>query len=185
LRSLIADEPNPPERIAREYRRAMRFLYEKEVDSLNRDGEERRQFVASLYQQRGHSSDTGIDAAFTTHVTLTYLREVQPDFRVQRALVIGPGLDLSPRTALREDHPPQSPQPYLLLDSLLATGLSRPDSVAIRCFDVNPRVIRYLNTPPRTLHLAWQPIEPEHRAFLDAAGSRIGQPVLDPEVANA
>lgn len=183
LRSVVADNPDPPRRIAREYRRAMRFLYEKEVDSLNRDGEERRQFVASLYQHRGYSSDTGVDAAFTTHAGLAYLREVQPEFRVRRAIVIGPGLDFSPRTSLREDHPPQSPQPYLLLDSLLATGLSERDSVAIRCFDVNPRVIRYLKTPPRTLHLTWQPGEPEHRVFFEAAGSRIGRPVLDQDLA--
>ncbi len=103
-----------------EYRRAMKFLYEKEFGGNK------------SYARRGHSTDT----AFTVNYTVwTALQVLKPAAR--RVLVIGPGLDFAPRTALAETTRPQSFQPYAVLDAL-------PEA-RIDCYDINDRVIRYIN----------------------------------------
>ncbi len=54
MRAMVQDE----EQLNLEYARAMRFLYEKEWTSREHEGAARREYVAGLYQRRGHSTDT-------------------------------------------------------------------------------------------------------------------------------
>ena len=177
LRKLMGREPR--EIVTREYLRAMRFLYEKEHVTRRKEGSQRRNDVAELYQTRGLSTDTGIDANFAVHAGLQAIREIRPQARVTRVLVIGPGLDLAPRTQLREDYPPQSPQPFLIADSLLRLKLASMDGLHVHAVDYSTRVIRFFadfaSTRNRTLYLAWQPSEQEHRAYFDDLGERLGK----------
>jgi hypothetical protein len=64
--------------------------------------------------------------------------------RVRRVLIVGPGLDLAPRTALQEDAPPESYQPWAVIDALLALGLSRAEDLEVVAADINPRVVEHL-----------------------------------------
>jgi SAM-dependent methyltransferase len=142
LRSLAKNR----DEIVSAYERAMRFLYEKEFASRSRQGDARREFVAGLYQKRGHSSDTNEDANKAVRSGLVSIQQLKPDWRVQRALVIGPGLDFSPRTSLKEDTPPRSYQPFALREALIALKLS--PAPQIRCVDINPRVVKYFDGRP-------------------------------------
>jgi SAM-dependent methyltransferase len=162
--------------VVREYKRAMEFLYEKEFGGQTKQGEARREYVAGLYQKRGYSSDTDVDASFGLYVELGVLREMTPGMRRNRVLVVGPGLNFAPRTALREEDPPESYQPFVLADSLLRRKLAQEGEMQVVCVDVNPRVVRYFAGFPRrpVLHLRWQAEDEEQGAFVNGAGSQIG-----------
>jgi hypothetical protein len=161
--------------LEQEYKRAMRFLYEKEWASREHQGQARRDFVASLYQKRGHSTDTSVEASFAVDVGL----EVLAGFgaRASRVLVVGPGLDRSPRTRLREQSDPQSYQPYLLADGLLRHGIAGAGKLEIVCADLNSAVVDAINSflhLPR-LDLFWKPQDSEHREYYASLGHRIGE----------
>jgi SAM-dependent methyltransferase len=117
------------------YARAMRFLYEKEFGAGS---------AAALYQQRGYSTDTQVEANVAVSTALAVLRELDPKVRVERVLIVGPGLDFAPRTGFRDDLPPQSFQPYLTADILLRRGLSSTDRLRIDCADISPRVVEFI-----------------------------------------
>jgi hypothetical protein len=130
-------------RIGIEFQRAMRFLYEKEVKALEREGSDRRDFVASLYRSRGLSSDSAMDANFPVYVTLRRLA-ADRKLRFNRILIVGPGLDFAPRTGLDDSIPPQSLQPYAIADAVLQLGLSSRENLRIHCVDINPHVVERL-----------------------------------------
>jgi hypothetical protein len=116
--------------LAEEYARAMRFLYEKE---FARGG-------SAIYQMRGLSTDTSIDASYVVYLSLAVLRRLEPARQIRSVLVIGPGLDLAPRTGLSEAGAPQSSQPFAVVDALLGTGLSARGTLRVTAADINPRV---------------------------------------------
>jgi hypothetical protein len=119
------------------YARAMFFLYRKEFSAGS--GAE----VAALYEARGHSTDTAVEANFAVYNALGALRGSDPGFACRRALVVGPGLDFAPRTDLVDLFPPQSYQPFAVADGLIALGFSATGEIALDCVDINPRVIRF------------------------------------------
>jgi SAM-dependent methyltransferase len=160
-----------------EYERAMRFLYEKEWASRTRDGADRRAFIAGLYETRGHSTDTSLEANYAVHVSLEALRKSVPGLKIRRALLVGPGLDWAPRMALRNDVPPQSYQPYALADSLLRLGLSDRTTLRIDAADINQRVLDHLAAFPtsaRRMWLRYAPGDEPWNNFFDGLGKAIG-----------
>lgn len=116
------------------YRRAMRFLYEKEWKLRTEQGARRRELTANLYRTRGHSSDTSPDSLKAVETGLAVLKGMYPDATIRDVLVVGPGVDLAPRTALRESVPPRSYQPRRLSELLPAAS--------VECIDVNLRVVK-------------------------------------------
>jgi len=131
------------EQLSHEYERSMAHLYKQEWIPRGKQGPARREFVGETYQSRGHSSDTGLWAAYVTDVGLNIIRGLRPDTRIRRVLLVGPGVDWAPRTAFEEDTPPQSYQPYALADSLIRLKLASPD-LRIDCVDLNPRVVDFI-----------------------------------------
>ena len=128
--------------LLQEYARSMRFLYQKEFGS--RDGSDPAATIAALYRTRGLSTDTAIEAGYLVHLGLATLKASDPAWRIQRVLIVGPGLDLAPRTGLLEIGPPESYQPYAVVDSLVGLNLSRLDQLQVVGGDVNPRVVQHL-----------------------------------------
>jgi hypothetical protein len=126
--------------VLREYVRAMRFLYEKEFGA----GRGGANAVAELYRTRGLSTDTAVEAGFLVYNGLGILRALDPDRRIRRVLIVGPGLDLAPRTSLLEAGPPESYQPWAVIDALLALGLSTAEDLHVVGADINPRVVEHL-----------------------------------------
>jgi hypothetical protein len=124
-----------------EYRRAMKFVYKKEFVA-QRTGPEA---VADLYRTRGLSTDTAVEAGFVVYNGLGILKSLDPARQIRRVLIIGPGLDLAPRTGLLENGPPQSYQPWAVIDALLSLRLSRPDDLTVVGADINPRVVDHIS----------------------------------------
>ena len=125
-----------------EYLRAMRFLYEKEFVAQRSPGA--ADAVAGLYRARGLSTDTEVEAGYLVYLGLAILRSLDPNVRVRRVLIVGPGLDLAPRTGLLEAGPPESYQPWAVIDALIGLRLSRADDLEVIGADINPRVVAHL-----------------------------------------
>jgi hypothetical protein len=140
--------------VLREYLRAMRFLYQKEF--VAQHAPDAAGAVASLYRTRGLSTDTAVEAGYLVHLGLGVVKSLEPERRVRRVLIVGPGLDLAPRTALIDEAPPESYQPWAVIDALVELGLARLDDLEVVAADINPRVVEHLRrervTPP-LLHL--------------------------------
>jgi hypothetical protein len=168
--------------LLREYLRVMRFLYEKEF--VAQRSAERTAAVADLYRTRGLSTDTAVEAGFLVHQGLGVLGAVEPSLRIRRVLIVGPGLDLAPRTSLREAGPPQSYQPWAVMDALLALGLSRAGDLVVVAADINPRVVQHLRRAhdnPTTLTLVSEirenddvSLSKEYREYFAALGQGLG-----------
>jgi len=169
-----------------QYIRAMRFLYEKEFVA-QRTGPDA---VVALYRQRGLSTDTAVEAGYLVHLGLATLKELEPSRRIRRVLIVGPGLDLAPRTGLLEPGPPESYQPYAVVDSLVSLGLARLDDLIVIGADVNPRVVDHLETAARSevsLTLVTGvgdggavTLQEDYRKYFAGVGHSIGSPLATP-----
>lgn len=168
-----------------DYIRVARFLYRKEFAAGNDAAR-----IASLYETRPHSSDTQIEAGFGVYLGLGTLHALEPALRVRRVLVVGPGLDLAPRTDLVDAVDPQSYQPPAVTDALLALSLASEADLRVHSIDVNPRVVRALDAAARApitlrvftgiVETADQPFTPEYRAYVRALGRAIGEETTAP-----
>ncbi len=159
------------ESLLAEYSRAMRFLYEKEFRTPKSQ-------VSGLYQSRGHSTDTQVEANYAVWNGLAVLKALNPKLFIQRALVIGPGLDFAPRTDLFDDLPPQSYQPYALADALIGLKLANSRDLRVHCLDINPRVAAFINEFPGrkqpALKLISRPSDEEYARYFANLGTSIG-----------
>jgi hypothetical protein len=172
-----------------DYVRVARFLYQKEFQASGGSANAAAQ-IAALYESRPHSSDTQIEAGYGVYLGLGTLHSLEPALRIQRALVVGPGLDLAPRTGLIDTVDPQSYQPLAVIDALLALSLASERDLQVCSVDVNLRVVRALQTvtrAPLTLHVftgvaetADQPFRPEYRTYVRDLGRAIGDTTAAP-----
>lgn len=188
VRVSYPDARNRPAAVGREYLRVMRFLYQKEF--LAPRGAPGAAAVRGLYRERGLSTDTAVEAGFVVHTGLAVLKALDPAWRVRRVLILGPGLDLAPRTGLLEDAPPQSYQPWAVMDALVSLGLSRLDDLSIVGADINPRVVAHLRQArqaPPSLRLASAlagdaavEMSADYRTYFAQLGRAIGVVVTAP-----
>jgi hypothetical protein len=133
--------------LLREYLRVMRFVYQKEF--VAQKAEQAPAAIAELYRTRGLSTDTAVEAGYLVYQGLGVVKALEPERRIRRVLIVGPGLDLAPRTALVEEGPPESYQPWAVMDALVALGLARLDDLAVVGADINPRVVDHLRRARR------------------------------------
>ena len=179
--------PSPADRAAgvrREYLRAMRFVYQKEF--VAQRAARPADAVAELYRARGLSTDTAVEAGFVVREGLGIAAGLDPTRRVRRVLIVGPGLDLAPRTSFNQSAPPQSYQPWAVMDALLALKLSTPGDLTIVGGDINPRVVRHLQRDremPPALGLTGEirdgdgvTLRPDFREYFTRLGGAIGRP---------
>jgi hypothetical protein len=150
FRALLADTVSGGDRrsvLTAEYLRVMKFVYDKEFFSRGSAA-----MTAELYHTRGLSTDTAVEAGYSVHVGLGVLKALEPSRRIRRVLIVGPGIDLAPRTGLLEVGPPESYQPWAVIDALVSLGLSSLDDLEVVGADINPRVVDHLRgarqTPP-------------------------------------
>ena len=125
-----------------DYVRVVRFLYQKEFASSGVAAD-----IAQLYQTRPHSSDTQIEAD-SACTRSRHVAALQADQRINRVLVVGPGLDLAPRTDLVDVVAPQTYQPFAVADALLALSAGSEAGLHIHSVDINPRVVRVASGLP-------------------------------------
>jgi hypothetical protein len=173
-----------------EYARSMRFLYRKEFASRKFDKERLAAYIASLYQDRGHSTDTQIESNFAVYTALAALKAGEkaqsPPMRLNKVLIIGPGLDFAPRTDFIDLFGPQSYQPFAVADALLSLKLCDGAELRIDCVDINERVVAHLQSLRRRVEVtlsilsgvndvAGRPLSEDYKDYFRNLGGSIGQ----------
>jgi hypothetical protein len=108
---------------------------------------------ATIFHDRGLSSDTSILSDYSVHVALeTIARQgtVKPG-SVRRVAVVGPGLDFTNKADGYDYYPQQTIQPFALVNTLRRTGVAAAD-LQVTTFDINARVNEHLkNAASRAL----------------------------------
>ena len=170
FRKSLPERERTVPRLSREYALAMQFLYQKEFAGQTGN--------VPLYTQRGHSSDTRIESSYAVWTALSILQKLDPSQKINRVLIIGPGLDFAPRTSLVDSYPPQSYQPWAVADALLQLGLADRSRLQIHCVDINDRVLEFFHDfrtrrqPRLTLFANWD--DPEYSAYFRNLGRGVG-----------
>ena len=146
---------------------------------------------ATVYHDRGLSSDTSLRAGFAVDAALADLQAKGrlSSLPVRRVAIVGPGLDFTDKAEGYDFYPQQSIQPFAVIDSLLRLGLAQPDDLRVTTFDVNPRVNAHLSslrsraTQGYVLQVPLDPERPSHPwhpelvRYWETFGDRIGDPV--------
>jgi len=106
-----------------------------------------RQFAArsTLYRDRGLSLDTSLAPNFAAEEALKELqvRGLLKPGAVRRAAVIGPGLEFTDKRGGYDYYPPQTLQPFALMDTLLRLHLAAP-GFQVTSLDISPRLNAHL-----------------------------------------
>jgi hypothetical protein len=99
-----------------------------------------------IFADRGLSSDTSLGVNFAVHQALRALKtadKIRPG-GVRRVGIVGPGLDFVDKAEGQDFYPPQTLQPFALMDSLFQLDLARREDFGITTVDVSRRVTQHL-----------------------------------------
>jgi hypothetical protein len=104
---------------------------------------------ATIFRDRGLSSDTSILADYSVHVGLdTIARQATlAPGSVHRVAIVGPGLDFTNKADGYDYYPQQTIQPFALMNSLRRLKLAAAD-LQVTTFDVSARVNEHLKHAP-------------------------------------
>jgi len=147
-----------------------------------------------LFKDRGLSLDTNLWPDYQLDATFRSMLEkgmLKPG-GVRRIAIVGPGLDFANKEAGNDFYPPQTIQPFAVLDSLIRLGVANATRVELDTLDishnVNVHVARIRRAAAKghayTLQLPWnteRPMSPEYRTrfveYWQELGNKIGQPM--------
>jgi hypothetical protein len=106
---------------------------------------------ASIFRDRGLASDTSILPAFGVEQVLALIKSqgVLGEGSVRRVAVVGPGLDFINKTDGYDFYPPQTIQPFAIVDSLIRLGLATRGDLQVTTFDLNERVNEHIDVARR------------------------------------
>jgi hypothetical protein len=101
---------------------------------------------ATLYRDRGLSTDTRLPASYAIDAALANVAQARllGSGSVRRAAIVGPGLDFTDKAEGFDFYPQQTIQPFGLIDSLLRRELAKPGDLRLTTYDVSPRVNAHL-----------------------------------------
>jgi hypothetical protein len=95
-----------------------------------------------LFQGRGISLDSNLwpDYQLDVHLRSMVEKGLLKPGSVRRIAIIGPGLDFANKEAGNDFYPPQTIQPFAVLDSLARLGIAEPAHVEIYTLDISQSV---------------------------------------------
>jgi len=99
---------------------------------------------SSLYRDRGLSLDTSFRPNCAIERSLAEMKSAGALRQVNRAAVIGPGLDFADKRSGYDFYPVQTLQPFALIDSLRRLGLTGAAAPAVAIFDLSERVLSHV-----------------------------------------
>jgi hypothetical protein len=118
----------------------------RQRDEVSREREQASVDHSQLFRDRGLSTDSDIYTGYTIELELRKLAQrglLQPG-SVRRVAIIGPGLDFVNKKFGYDFYPPQTIQPFTVIDSLLRLGLADPNRTEVYTFDISPAVNRHI-----------------------------------------
>jgi len=156
-----------------------------------------------MFQDRGISLDANLWPEHLLDIAFRSLKEkgmLKPG-EVKRVAIVGPGLDFANKEAGTDFYPPQTIEPFSVVDSLLRLGLAKADAVEVDTLDISPNVNVHVERiqkaaakgRPYVLQLPWnteRPLSEAYRAsfveYWQKLGAQIGRevaPIPVPEAA--
>jgi hypothetical protein len=150
--------------------------------------------LSQLFKDRGISLDTNLwpdfllDQQFRRMVEKGLLRPGS----VQKIAIVGPGLDFANKEKGNDFYPPQTIQPFAVLDSLMRLGVTRLDAVELYTLDISADVNFHVARAKKnalagrayTVQLPWntaaRQTDEYRRSFVEyweRLGDQIGEPV--------
>ncbi len=149
---------------------------------------------AHLYAQRGISLDSNLWPDYALDRCLSEMAGagmLKPG-SVQRIAIVGPGLDFANKENGNDFYPPQSIQPFAVLDSLIRLGLTDAKYFQLYTLDISPRVNIHLSRmqrnalagKPYVVQLPWNSAVPFDKDYFvgfetywKSLGLQIGQAI--------
>lgn len=146
------------------------------------------------FQHRGISLDSNLWPDYDLDLALQALLKAKmlQAGQVERVAIVGPGLDFVNKQEGVDYYPPQTTQPFAVLDSLLGLGLAKPSNIDIYTLDISSRVNLHIETARKnaargqdyTVQLPWyaegrwtEEFRKSFTQYWRALGSQIGDPV--------
>lgn len=173
-------------------------------DDVERDKQNAKNNKYQSFKDRGISTDSNLYPDYTIDLHLRHMMQqglLKPG-SVHRIAIVGPGLDFVNKKSGADFYPPQTTQPFAVIDSLARLGLADPDKIELYTFDISTRVNKHLERArreaaagkPYTIQLLASPSDgwstSYHSGFLEfwqKLGKQIGKsttPIPVPEEAS-
>ena len=152
------------------------------------------QMLPQLFKDRGISLDTNLWPDFLLDQQFRRMEEkglLRPG-SVQKIAIVGPGLDFANKEKGNDFYPPQTIQPFAVLDSLMRLGVTRLDAVELYTLDISADVNFHVARAKKnalagrayTVQLPWntaaRQTDEYRRSFVEywqGLGDQIGEPV--------
>ena len=163
-------------------------------DDVARDQQNAKNNKYQAFKDRGISTDSNLYPDYTIDLHLRHMMEqglLKPG-SVRRIAIVGPGLDFVNKKSGSDFYPPQTTQPFAVIDTLARLGLADPNTIEVYTFDISSRVNKHLEHARReaaagkgyTIQLLASPSdgwnETYHAGFLEfwqKLGNQVGKPV--------
>ena len=147
-----------------------------------------------MFQDRGISLDSNLWPDYDLDLQLRRMtaKGMLKPGSVRKVAIVGPGLDFLNKQDGVDFYPPQTVQPFAVLDSLLRLGLTDGGAIEIQTLDISPLVNAHIAAArksaaagqPYTVQLPWlaggrwtAAFRGQFIDYWQALGSRIGEPV--------
>ncbi len=173
-------------------------------DDVARDAQTAKTNKYQAFKDRGISTDSNLYPDYIIELHLRHMMDqglLKPG-SVRRVGIVGPGLDFVNKKSGSDFYPPQTTQPFAVLDTLARLGLADPDKVELYTFDISSRVNKHLEQArkeaaagkPYTIQLLASPSDGWSKTYLagflefwQKLGKQIGKsttPIPVPEEAS-
>ena len=102
--------------------------------------------LSQQFKDRGISTDSNLYPDYMIQLHLRHMMDaglLKPG-SIHRVAIVGPGLDFVNKNAGSDFYPPQTTQPFAVIDSLARLKLADPTTVEVVTLDISSRVNRHL-----------------------------------------
>ncbi|HUA15311.1 MAG TPA: hypothetical protein VMG31_08425 [Verrucomicrobiae bacterium] len=161
-----------------------------------------REKQAQLFKDRGISLDTNLwpDFLLDQHFRRMAERGLLRAGSVRKVAIVGPGLDFANKEKGNDFYPPQTIQPFAVIDSLARLGIANAETIELYTLDISQQVNFHVERArenalagkPYVVQLPWNTAarqSAEYRsnfiAFWQRLGDQIGEPAMPIAVPSA
>ena len=102
--------------------------------------------LSQQFKDRGISTDSNLYPDYMIELHLRHMMEqglLKPG-SIRRVAIVGPGLDFVNKNSGSDFYPPQTTQPFAVIDTLARLHLADPATVEVETFDISSRVNKHL-----------------------------------------
>jgi hypothetical protein len=102
--------------------------------------------LSQQFKDRGISTDSNLypDYMIQLHLQNMLAKGLLKPGSIRRVAIVGPGLDFVNKNSGSDFYPPQTTQPFAVIDSLARLKLADPATVEVYTFDISSRVNKHL-----------------------------------------